>query len=119
MYKLKQPTKTKFLANTSKQGETIEAKMRRILNNKEPIKDVAPTLYTDRKDGVLPQYDIRADRMELAAEALDKVATHHHMKRSEQIGERTFDTMTEAQQAQFKKDFPNNKLSQPKNEGTA
>lgn len=55
--------------NTSYQGETIEQKMNRVVNNKEPIKDGAPIIYTERKEGVNPAYDIRTDRFELAIDA--------------------------------------------------
>ena len=41
--------------------------------NKEPIKDGSAMIYTDRKDGVNPAYDIRTDRFELACEAMDKI----------------------------------------------
>lgn len=54
-------------------GESIEEKMRRVIENNEPIEDTAPLAYTDRKDGILPQYDIRTDRWELARKAMDKV----------------------------------------------
>ena len=55
------------------EGESIEKKVDRILENKEPISDGAPIIYTEKKDGVLPQFDIRADKWELAQEAMDKV----------------------------------------------
>lgn len=60
--------------NNSTQGETIEQKVERILDNKEPIKDGAPLIYTDRKDGVQAGYNIRTDRWEVAVDAMDKVA---------------------------------------------
>ena len=41
------------------EGEYIEDKVRRIVNNGEPITDNAPLIYTDRKDGVRAEYDIR------------------------------------------------------------
>ena len=53
-------------------GETIEDKCKRLVESKEPIKDGAPILYTERKDGVLPAYDIRTDRWAIAQEAMDK-----------------------------------------------
>ena len=60
--------------NTTKyEGETIEAKIRRIVDNKEPITDGAPIIYTEKKDGVLPQYDIRTDRWDMAVMAMDAV----------------------------------------------
>lgn len=60
--------------NTAKyEGETIEAKVRRIVDNKEPISDGAPIIYTEKKDGILPQYDIRTDRWDMAIMAMDAV----------------------------------------------
>lgn len=47
------------------EGETIENKVRRLTENKEPIKDAAPLVYTKKVDGVLPQYDIRTDKWDL------------------------------------------------------
>ncbi len=63
-----------FKINEATQGETIEQKVERILDNKEPIKDGAPLIYTDRKDGVQAGYNIKTDRFEVAVEAMDKVA---------------------------------------------
>ena len=37
----------------------IEEKVRRIVNNNEPITDGAPIIFTEKKDGVLPEYNIR------------------------------------------------------------
>lgn len=59
--------------NNSTLGETIEMKVERIVNNGEPIADGAPIIYTDRRDGALPDYDIRTDRFDIAADAMDKV----------------------------------------------
>lgn len=63
-----------FKINEGTQGETIEQKVERILDNKEPIKDGAPLIYTDRKDGVKAGYNIRTDRWEVAVDAMDKVS---------------------------------------------
>lgn len=54
-------------------GESIEAKVRRITENNEPITDGAPIIYTNRDDGVLPAYNIRTDRWEIAQSAMDAV----------------------------------------------
>lgn len=56
------------------EGERIEEKIERIMSNKEPIKDGSPLIYTERKAGVMPENDIRTDRWEVAADAMDKVA---------------------------------------------
>lgn len=55
------------------EGETIEDKVRRVVENKEPISDGAPIVYTEKKDGVLPQFNIRTDKWDIAMEAMDKV----------------------------------------------
>lgn len=83
MYKKQSPDKTQLNVNDSYEGETIEEKIRRIVNNKEPIKDGAPLIYTDRKEGVQPAYDVRTDRFDLALEATDSIAKGHITKREE------------------------------------
>lgn len=55
------------------EGESIEQKVRRVVENKEPISDGAPIIYTEKKDGILPQYNIRTDKWEIALDAMDKV----------------------------------------------
>lgn len=83
MYKYKKPTKTKLIVNTAYQGETIEMKVSRILNNKEPITDGAPLNYGERKNGINPDCDIRTDRWEHALDGMDKVTKTHLAKREE------------------------------------
>lgn len=55
------------------EGESIETKCARILQNKEPITDTAPIIYTTKEDGVLPAYNIRTDRFDIAMDAYDKI----------------------------------------------
>ena len=59
--------------NESVEGETIEEKVMRITQNNEPITDGSPIIYTERKDGVRPDYNIRTDRFDVAIEAMDMV----------------------------------------------
>lgn len=87
MYNKTKPGTTTLKRNTSYEGESIEKKVNRIVNNKEPIKDGAPLVYTDRKDGVKPEYDIRTDRWELAIDAMDKVNQDKMAKRMERAKE--------------------------------
>ena len=56
------------------EGETIEERVRRITLTGEPIKDGAPIIYTEKADGVLPQYNVRTDKWDVAVEALDLLA---------------------------------------------
>jgi len=83
MYKYKRPNRSLVKTDVLMEGETIEMKVRRILSNKEPIKDGAPEIFTDRKDGVQGAYNIRTDRWEVAAEAMDLVTKSKLAKREE------------------------------------
>lgn len=74
---------TKLNVNQSVVGETLETKIERILNNKEPIKDGAPIIFTERKQGVLASTNIRTDRFEIAIDAMDKVDKSYKAKREE------------------------------------
>lgn len=55
------------------EGEPIENKVRRILDENEPLTDGAPIIYTDKKDGVKPEFNIRTDKWQVAIDAMDKV----------------------------------------------
>lgn len=55
------------------EGETIEIKVRRITEEKTPITDTAPIIYTNREDGVIAGYNIRTDRFDVALTAMDTV----------------------------------------------
>ena len=61
--------------NLTYQAEPREAKLRKIIsgeaNNMED--GVFPTIYTEKKDGVQPEFDIRTDRFEVAIDAIDKI----------------------------------------------
>lgn len=74
MYKIPHYPRTQLKGAEKLEGERIETKVQRMLKNKEPIKDGAPLIYTERKDGILAAYNIRTDRWEVAAEAMDKIA---------------------------------------------
>lgn len=60
-------------SNVTYEGESIERQIERIVTQNEPIDETAPLMYTDKTEHVLPQYDIRTDRWEIAQEAQDKV----------------------------------------------
>lgn len=98
MYKYKKAIPTSLKRNTSYQGERLEQKVNRIVNNGEPIEDSAPVIYTERKDGVLPAYDIRTDRWDIAIDAMDKVDKMHQAKRMENLKEK--DTKTKSTDTQ-------------------
>lgn len=103
--------KTKLKVNETYKGETLEQKISRIVNNKEPITDGAPLLYTDRKDGVQPQTNITTDKWEIAVEATEKAKTLREMERNFRQGERTFDTLSKEDQDKHIKTFPDSKYN--------
>ena len=74
-------------SETPKTGEPIEIKVARLLSQEEPIKDQVPLIYTERKKGVQPEYNIRTDRFEIALEAMDKVSSSMQAKREERMKE--------------------------------
>lgn len=57
--------------NNSLIGETIENKVRRVVLNNEPITDGANVIYTEKKQGILPEYDVRRDKFDIAIDAMD------------------------------------------------
>lgn len=54
-------------------GELLTQKVRRIVKENEAIEDGAPMIYTERGEGVKPEYNVRTDRFEIAADAMDQV----------------------------------------------
>lgn len=82
-YKIKKSTS--LSVNNAIEGETIEEKIRRITETKEPISDGAEIIYTPRKDGIKPEYDIRTDRFDIALDAMDKVSRTRIARREESL----------------------------------
>lgn len=65
------------------EGETIEMMIERMQNNNESADTTAPMLYTSKKDGVIPEYDIRTDKFEMLIEAKDKLTSKNITKEVE------------------------------------
>jgi hypothetical protein len=65
--------KTGFPTETY-EGETIEKKCARMIENNEPITDGAPSVFTKRADGVRPEFNIRTDKWDIAQESMGKVS---------------------------------------------
>lgn len=89
------------------EGESILTKVRRILDENEPLTDGAPLIYTPKEDGVKPEYDIRTDKWQIAINAMDRVNAYKltdytkngrnpEMKEGVKEGEVTTDKPTDA-----------------------
>lgn len=66
--------KTTIRVNKSYEAEPLEKTLKRALTSGEPISTTAPQVFTEKKDGVRAEYDIRTDRFEVAREAMGLVS---------------------------------------------
>lgn len=76
---------TKISCTKLEVGESIEEMLRRLTYTKEPIPSNVPPIYTEEKDGVIPDTDIRHDRFDTAYEATDKFAASEIAKSANAI----------------------------------
>lgn len=72
MYKVPRFKSSSITLKATERGDLLQTKIKRLLENKENL-DEAPLIYTEKKDGVQPQYNIRTDKWEIAIDAMDKV----------------------------------------------
>ena len=79
---------TNICVNESYEAERLEFKIQKMVDAKEPIGSEVTPMYTERRDGVLPQYDVRTDRFEIALEAMDKISKSEIAKREERHKEK-------------------------------
>lgn len=80
--------KTGFSTETY-EGESIEKKCARMIENNEPITDGAPLVYTERADGVRPEFNVRTDKWDIAQESMEKVSKAKRNKIKEKIAKGT------------------------------
>lgn len=73
MRKITIEAKTQLSVNTSYEAEPLEDQLEKLTTQQQPIEATSPIIYTERKEGVKPEYDIRTDRWEIAQEAMEKV----------------------------------------------
>jgi len=79
--KAKKGTRSQLTRIETVEGERIEQKVARLLDNNEPITDGASEIFTERRDGVVEAYNIRTDRFEVACDAMDTVSKSKLAKR--------------------------------------
>ncbi len=90
----------------------LEEKIVRIMDNKEPIEDGAPEIFTEKNQGVIAAYNIRTDRWEVAVDAYDKIEKSRIAKK-----EATAKEEDEAKKA--KMEIVKNKPTQATDDGAA
>ena len=64
-------------------GDSIEEKVRKVTADNTTIEAISPMIYTERKDGVLPEYNIRTDKWDIAQQAMNTIALGTREKRKE------------------------------------
>ena len=62
-----------FYVMEAYEGKTIEQRCREMVETGEPIKDTSPLIYTPKEKGVRPEYNVRADKWDIAQSAMDAV----------------------------------------------
>jgi len=83
MYQQNQRVKTSLRGLISREGETIERKLERMMKNGADMGETGEMIFTERNDGVIPETDIRSDRHEIAVDAADTMSQLHLTKRNE------------------------------------
>lgn len=66
-------------------ADYLEKKIEKLVSNKEPIGKDVPLRYTERKDGIIKDYDVRTDRFEVARDAMEKVHKTNIAKRDSKV----------------------------------
>lgn len=87
MYNQNKITETSIDLNQSTEGEPLENKIERMMNNEAGIEQEVEMQYTDRKDGVRPEYNPRTDKWDLAAETMELASTNTLEARKEKLKE--------------------------------
>ena len=87
MYKHKISYKTKIKVNESYEAMPLEYEVKKITEEKVPIQSVSPEIFTERKDGVKPEYDIRTDKWLIAELAMEAVSQQQLANRGKKAAE--------------------------------
>lgn len=82
-YNIQERVRTQIVRHATEIGQSIEEMLREATANKEPIEASAPMIYTQKADGVRPEFDIRTDRQEIALDATDKFSKSQRAKKVE------------------------------------
>ncbi len=89
-----------IVIRTQYEAEPLEVKLRRKMkggkvDEEEGDQKTWAIAYTEKKDGVKPEYDIRTDRFEIAREAMEKIEKGIQLSYSDQNSTITTEETTE------------------------
>jgi hypothetical protein len=80
MYKKPKYKRGSIKAPSQIEGEFLETKIERMIKNGEEIGEEVNLIYTEKKDGVVAAYNPKADRFDIALDAVDKVTASYEAK---------------------------------------
>lgn len=75
--------RTGIHVNESIEGFPLERKLADMMENNEPIGDEVPLIFTEKKDGVRADCDIRTDRWDIALSGMNEIQERNKAKRME------------------------------------
>lgn len=95
-----QHPKSKIQINNIYEAEPLEIKLRRKMkggkiDEEEGEGKTWTIAYTEKKDGIKPEYDIRTDRFEIAREAMETLEKGIQLSYSDPSGVKAEETTTE------------------------
>lgn len=85
---IKESHRVGFYVMEAYEGKTIEQRCREMVESNEPIKDTSPLIYTPKEKGVRPEYNVRADKWDIALEAMSAVNKEKIAKGKQPQGEK-------------------------------
>lgn len=65
--------------NNTYEAIPMETKLKQAIEEKTPVGQISEVYYTMKKDGVLPEGNIRTDIWELGQETMSKVSEHRYV----------------------------------------
>lgn len=80
-------TKSKLQGVQTYQGQSLERMIEEAVTQNTPIEKASPIIYTEKKEGVVADYDIRTDRWAIAQQAREKITASRIAKRNEAMKE--------------------------------
>lgn len=72
MFRKAKYTETQLTGVELEEGECLNDKLSKLKEQGGQIETGSPSIYTERKDGVLPETNIRTDRFEIAQNAMQR-----------------------------------------------
>lgn len=77
-----------IVTGTCYEAETLEVQVSKILTSNEPMPSLTAPIFTERKNGVQAEHNIRTDRFDVALNGTDYISKSNLAKREAKILEK-------------------------------